>query len=169
MTELAQRFGARVAELVLSETQERCGDPCMTWETRKRAAIAQIAGGGRASKIIALSDKLSNMRAIRRDFERDGERTFARFHQNDKRRHAWYYRSFAALLKDELEQIDHAVDDEQVARDDGEILEHTVSFGYLSGNYLGIFGEEEGRFGEKGRWPLQSYDFSADCGLWRTA
>ena len=104
--ELAQRFGARVAELVLSETQERCGDPCMTWETRKRAAIAQIAGGGRASKIIALSDKLSNMRAIRRDFERDGERTFARFHQNDKRRHAWYYRSFAALLKDELGDTD---------------------------------------------------------------
>lgn len=104
--ELAQRFGARVAELVLSETQERCGDPCMTWETRKRSAIEQIARGSRASKIIALSDKLSNMRAIRRDFERDGERTFARFHQNDKRRHAWYYRSCAALLKDELGDTD---------------------------------------------------------------
>ena len=91
---------------MLSETQERCGDPRMTWEARKRAAIAQIARGDHASKIIALSDKLSNMRAIRRDFERDGERTFARFHQNDKRRHAWYYRSFAALLKDELGDTD---------------------------------------------------------------
>ena len=40
--ELAQRFGARVAELVLSETQERCGDPRMTWEARKRAAIVHI-------------------------------------------------------------------------------------------------------------------------------
>ena len=104
--ELAQRFGARVAELVLSETQERCGDPRMTWEARKRAAIAQIARGDHASKIIALSDKLSNMRAIRRDFERDGERTFDRFHQHDKRRHAWYYRSCASLLKDELGETD---------------------------------------------------------------
>ena len=56
--------------------------------------------------MIALSDKLSNMRAIRRDFERDGERMFARFHQHDKRRHAWYYRSCASLLKDELGDTD---------------------------------------------------------------
>ena len=42
------------------------------------------------------------MRAIRRDFERDGERTFDRFHQHDKRRHAWYYRSCAALMEGEL-------------------------------------------------------------------
>ncbi len=104
--ELEQRFGARVAELVLSETQERCGDPRMTWEARKRGAIEQIARGGRATKIIALSDKLSNMRAIHRDFERDGESMFARFHQRDKRRHAWYYRSCAALLKDELGDTD---------------------------------------------------------------
>ena len=104
--ELAQRFGARVAELVLSETQECCGDPRLTWEARKRAAIAHIAAGDHASKVIALSDKLSNMRAIRRDFERDRERMFARFHQHDKRRHAWYYRSCASLLKDELGDTD---------------------------------------------------------------
>lgn len=104
--ELEKRFGARVAELVLSETQEHCGDPRMTWEARKRGAIEQIARGGRATKIIALSDKLSNMRAIHRDFERDGESMFARFHQRDKRRHAWYYRSCAALLEDELGDTD---------------------------------------------------------------
>lgn len=105
-TELAQRFGARVAELVLSETQVHCGDPHMTWEVRKRAAIAQLARSGRASKIIALSDKLSNMRAIRRDFERDGERVFDRFHQHDKDRHAWYYRSCVSLLEGELGDTD---------------------------------------------------------------
>ena len=104
--ELEQRFGARVAELVLSETQERCGDPRMTWESRKRSALEQIAGGDRATKIIALGDKLSNMRAIHRDFVRDGESLFARFHQHDKRRHSWYYRSCAALLRDELGDTD---------------------------------------------------------------
>ena len=106
MAELEQRFGVRVAELVLSETQERCGDPRMTWEARKRSAIEQIARGDRAAKIIALSDKLSNMRAIHRDFDRDGEAMFARFHQHDKHRHAWYYRSCAALLRDELGDTD---------------------------------------------------------------
>lgn len=100
--ELAGQFGPRVAKLVKSETQERNGDPCETWLSRKQGAVERIGKGGRAVKIIALSDKLSNMRAIHRDYDRDGERLFDRFHQHDKALHAWYYRSCAALLKDEL-------------------------------------------------------------------
>ena len=100
--ELAGRFGARVAQLVRSETQERCGDPRETWLVRKQGAVARLAKADRDAKIIALSDKLSNMRAIHRDYDRDGERLFFRFHQHDKALHAWYYRSFAALLKGEL-------------------------------------------------------------------
>ena len=42
------------------------------------------------------------MRAISRDFIRDGEAMFQKFHQHDKRRHAWYYRSCTAGLKSEL-------------------------------------------------------------------
>ncbi len=100
--ELAAQFGTRVAQLVRSETQVRCGDPRETWEARKRGAIARISAGGRAVKIIALSDKLSNMRAIHRDFDRDAQTMFQRFHQQDKRKHAWYYRSCVSLLKGEL-------------------------------------------------------------------
>ena len=100
--ELAQRFGARVARLVKCETQERNGDPSETWLVRKRGAVERIAQAGRSVKIIALSDKLSNMRAIHRDYDTHGERLFERFHQHDKALHAWYYRSFAALLKGEL-------------------------------------------------------------------
>ena len=99
---LAQQFGVRVAKLVKSETQERNGDPRETWLVRKQGAIERIAMGNREVKIIALSDKLSNMRAIHRDYDRDGERLFDRFHQHDKALHAWYYRSCADLLKEEL-------------------------------------------------------------------
>ncbi len=99
---LASQFGARVAQLVKSETQERTGDPEETWLARKQGAIERIGRGDRAVKIIALSDKLSNMRAIHRDYDRDGERLFFRFHQHDKALHAWYYRSCADLLEDEL-------------------------------------------------------------------
>ncbi|MBQ7888096.1 MAG: bifunctional (p)ppGpp synthetase/guanosine-3',5'-bis(diphosphate) 3'-pyrophosphohydrolase [Clostridia bacterium] len=100
--ELAERFGERVAQLVKSETQERTGDPQETWLARKRSAVERITKGDRAVKIIALSDKLSNMRAIHRDYDRDGERLFFKFHQHDKALHAWYYRSIAALLESEL-------------------------------------------------------------------
>ena len=100
--QLVQQFGERVAQLVKSETQERTGDPGETWLARKQGAIERIGRGDRAVKIIALSDKLSNMRAIHRDYDRDGERLFFRFHQHDKTLHAWYYRSCAALLREEL-------------------------------------------------------------------
>ena len=100
--ELAQRFGARVARLVRSETQEHSGDPRETWLERKQGAVQRVTQADRETKIIALSDKLSNMRAIHRDYDQYGEQLFDRFHQHDKALHAWYYRSFAALLKSEL-------------------------------------------------------------------
>lgn len=99
---LCEQFGARVTRLVLSETQRHDGDPCVTWDARKKEAIARIARGGRSVKLIALADKLSNMRAIHRDYDRDSDTMFLRFHQHDKSRHAWYYRSMVSLLKEEF-------------------------------------------------------------------
>ena len=103
---LTERFGERVAQLVESETQPNDGDPRATWEARKQSAVARIAEGGLEIKIIALSDKLSNMRAIHRDFDQMGDAMFSRFHQPVAARHAWYYRSILALLKDELGETD---------------------------------------------------------------
>lgn len=100
--ELCLRFGKRVAHLVREETQIQDGDPCKTWDARKKAAIDRLSKAQRDTKIVALGDKLSNMRAIRRDYELDGEALFHKFHQHDKGRHAWYYRSILALLRGEL-------------------------------------------------------------------
>lgn len=102
--QLQAQFGARVAALVMAETQIKDGDPEATWDARKSAAIDALAHSDYEAKVVALSDKLSNMRAIARDFERVGEAMFDRFHQRDKRRHAWYYRSCMALLEGELGQ-----------------------------------------------------------------
>lgn len=99
---LCERFGARVAALVAYDSQAQMGDPCRSWNERKREALRRMALGGRDARIIALCDKLSNMRAIHRDYLRDGEALFFRFHQHDKQRHAWYYRSCVALLQGEL-------------------------------------------------------------------
>lgn len=103
-SELAERFGVRTAQLVMSETQLCEGDRRLTWEIRKRGALERIKNGDRAVKLIALADKLSNLRAIHRDYERDAERMFERFHQHDKRKHAWYYLSVVELLREEFGQ-----------------------------------------------------------------
>ena len=100
--ELEARFGRTVAELVLSETQLHGGDPQETWESRKREGLRAIEEGSRDVRIIALGDKLSNMRAIHRDYHRLGSALFDRFNQHDPVRHAWYYRSCQALFKKDL-------------------------------------------------------------------
>ena len=103
---LESRFGARVAQLVESETQQSGGDPRATWDARKEAAVARLGTGSRETKIIALADKLSNMRAIRRDYDRYGNDLFERFHQHDMRRHAWYYGSILSILEGEFCETD---------------------------------------------------------------
>jgi len=100
--ELRARFGERVAQLVRDESQSEGPDGRGPWGARKREAVRRLARGSREAMIICLSDKLSNMRAIARDVERDGDAVFLRFHQHDKRKHAWYYRSCAAIMAREL-------------------------------------------------------------------
>ena len=100
--ELEARFGSVVAGLVLSETQLNSGDPKETWESRKREGLRAIEEGSRDVRIIALGDKLSNMRAISRDYHRLGSALFDRFNQHDPCKHAWYYRSCGALFAADL-------------------------------------------------------------------
>ena len=102
--ELRARFGERVATLVRDESQSEGPDSRAPWSRRKREAVRRLARGSRDAKIICLSDKLSNMRAIYRDVLREGDAVFLRFNQHDKRQHAWYYRSCAALMEGELGQ-----------------------------------------------------------------
>lgn len=99
---LEAQFSARVAQIVLAESETKDDNPCESWNRRKQEAIDKLSRGTREEKIVALSDKLSNMRAIRRDYDALGEAMFVRFHQHDKSRHAWYYRSIVSLLEGEL-------------------------------------------------------------------
>ena len=48
--------------------------------------------------MITLGDKLSNMRAIHRDYISVGDELWDRFNQKDKNEHHWYYQSIADYL-----------------------------------------------------------------------
>ena len=49
--------------------------------------------------IVWLGDKLANMRAIYRDFKKEGVRIWERFNQKDVNLQAWYYRSIVKLTE----------------------------------------------------------------------
>ncbi|MBO4585707.1 MAG: bifunctional (p)ppGpp synthetase/guanosine-3',5'-bis(diphosphate) 3'-pyrophosphohydrolase, partial [Bacteroidales bacterium] len=68
--QLREVFGDRIAELVASESDEMPAGVSEedSWHSRKQAAIDRLAKASHDAKIVALGDKLSNMRAIARDY-----------------------------------------------------------------------------------------------------
>lgn len=100
--ELRAEFGDRVAALVASESDvvfEGVSEQD-SWRARKQAAIDRLAAASRDAKIVALGDKLSNMRAIARDYAVQGEALWGLFHAKDPSDHAWHYRGLADALRE---------------------------------------------------------------------
>jgi myo-inositol-1(or 4)-monophosphatase len=98
---LEDRFGSRVAELVAAESEDKRDTlPAEeTWRVRKEETIRHLRETqDPGEKMIALGDKLSNIRAMYRDHLEIGDRLWDRFNQKDKREHHWYYASIAEAL-----------------------------------------------------------------------
>ncbi len=96
-------FGERVASLVADESEERTPnmDRVASWRDRKETAIRHLAAASRDAKMVALGDKLSNMRAIYQDYCAIGDDLWNRFHApNGRADHEWHYRGLVGALKD---------------------------------------------------------------------
>lgn len=94
--ELETSFGARVADLVMEESE----DKGRTWQERKTCTVRHLHTASWEIKILALGDKLSNMRCTARDYLVMGDAIWQRFNETDKRKHAWYYWGIAHALKE---------------------------------------------------------------------
>lgn len=91
-------FGERVARLVETES-DRFGKG-VDWRTRKEESLRRLKEATRDEKIVALGDKLSNMRAIARDYTSEGEVFWDRFHIKEKSVHGWRYHALLDALSD---------------------------------------------------------------------
>ena len=103
LDDLRREFGERVALLVEKESDKFVEGVSETdsWRERKQAAIDRIAEAPYEAKIVAMGDKLSNMRAIARDYDELGDNLWSRFHAPGGRRdHEWHYRGLAESLND---------------------------------------------------------------------
>ena len=103
LDEIAAKLGARVADLVNSETENKREDlPASdTWLIRKQETIQHLSNEkDLAVKMVTLGDKFSNIRAIYRDHLALGDKLWERFNQKDPSMHAWYYRAIAAVTAD---------------------------------------------------------------------
>ena len=98
--QIREEFGCRIASLVASDTDTLQAGVCEadSWHTRKQAAIDRLARASREAKIVALGDKLSNMRAIARDYAEQGDELWNLFHVKNPKEHEWHYRGLAESL-----------------------------------------------------------------------
>lgn len=100
--QIRAEFGERIASLVAAESDQvfEGVSESDSWHDRKQAAIDRLARASREAKMVALGDKLSNMRAIARDYAMQGDRLWSLFHVTDRREHEWHYRGLADSLRE---------------------------------------------------------------------
>jgi (p)ppGpp synthase/HD superfamily hydrolase len=95
--ELARRFGARVAAIVLT-----CSDsttkPKPPWQRRKERYLKRLATASRGALLVAACDKLHNAEAIASDLTSEGARVWKRFSAPPSSQ-LWYYRSALEIFQ----------------------------------------------------------------------
>ena len=100
--QLRAEFGERIASLVADESDvmpEGMTEEA-SWHQRKQAAIDRLSKASHDAKMVALGDKLSNIRAIARDYAEIGDALWSRFHSKDPKDHEWHYRGLADALRE---------------------------------------------------------------------
>ncbi len=102
LEQIRDEFGDRVASIVEAESDKNANGLSAkdSWHDRKKGAIDRLAKASREAKIVALGDKLSNMRAIARDYSVMGDELWKIFHVTDKKDHEWHYRGLADSLRE---------------------------------------------------------------------
>lgn len=100
--QIQKEFGERIASLVVAESDIPVQGVSAeeSWYIRKQAAIDRLSTASLDAKMVALGDKLSNMRAIARDYREQGDTLWTLFRVKERKDHEWHYRGLAKALRD---------------------------------------------------------------------
>jgi len=100
LKDIEREFGRRVAELVEAESDIEFEGKSReeSWRLRKEEAIERLSSAPNEVKIVALADKLSNIRAIYRDYQAIGDKVWDLFCVKDESAHEWHFRGLARAL-----------------------------------------------------------------------
>ena len=95
--ELVEAFGYRVADLVAAESEDKRKDrpEGETWLVRKTETIEHLRNADTNIKMLALGDKLSNIRAMTRDYKVIGEKLWQKFNEKNPVMQGMYYGQLA--------------------------------------------------------------------------
>ena len=93
--EILKNFNKDVAELVAEHTE----DKTKTWDQRKKYEIKELEQASKRAKMLAMADKVSNLRNIYLDYIELGDELWSRFNA-PKTKQSWYYSKLIDALVD---------------------------------------------------------------------
>ncbi len=151
--ELVEYFGSRVADLVAAESEDkRVDQPAEeSWMTRKQETIRHLSRASTEIRMLALGDKLSNVRAMTRDYAVIGEELWRRFNQKNPALHGMYYGLLANVFGE-----DEILRETEAYREYVELCAGLFSREYDGdGNLIEEADEEEPDDNEENRLPVR--------------
>jgi len=92
--DIEQNFGRYVAELVKQASEP---DKKASWKARKAHAIETLQKASSDAALVACADKLDNIKSMKREYEKIGERVWEKFNAS-KDDQKWYYDSLAEVF-----------------------------------------------------------------------
>ena len=101
--QILDEFGPRIHDLVMGETEEKRPTipPEETWRVRKEESLQKLAAcDDIAVKMLWLGDKLSNIRALHRDYDAMSIEIFSRFNNPDPLAQRWYFSTVMNCLEE---------------------------------------------------------------------
>ena len=92
--DIRDAFGYEVADLVNAVSEPNKSD---TWENRKAHTIKHLKTASPEVLMISLADKMDNIKKIREDYEKIGNKVWERFNR-PKEKQKWYYEALADVF-----------------------------------------------------------------------
>ena len=96
---------AKIVSTMLEMVRQESEDKSKTWVERKSTTIRHLKTAPRAVQMIALADKLSNIRDIDREYPKVGEEFWNRFRMKSKAAMGWYYIGVKDALQEDFAGI----------------------------------------------------------------
>ena len=107
LDDVRREFGDKIAGLVDMETENKRGQKNKeaTWMDRKKEAIEALRErASLGSKMVALADKVSNLRSFHMGLLKQGDEFWNLFNQKNPLMHYWYFNELKDALSDLKEE-----------------------------------------------------------------
>ena len=99
--DIKKEFGTRIADIVLSESNNAIANyKELSWHQVREKNLEILKNASIDCKIVALGDKLSNIRSIYNDYNQLGEKFWERFNEKNPLEHKWRYIELTKCFKE---------------------------------------------------------------------